>query len=73
MGAGVKYKIGDRLNLAAEWRVHFTLSDKLDGMTDPYGIKSSGIFKNTDCFSILQVALTYDFWAKCKTCHNDRD
>ena len=73
LGAGVKYKIGDRLNLAAEWRMHFTLSDKLDGVTDPYGIKSSGIFKNTDCFSILQMALTYDLWAKCKTCHNDRD
>ena len=73
LGAGIKYKIGDRLNLAAEWRMHFTLSDKLDGRTDPYGIKSSGIFKNTDCFSILQVILTYDLWAKCKTCHNDRD
>ncbi|MBO4720783.1 MAG: outer membrane beta-barrel protein [Prevotella sp.] len=73
LGAGIKYKIGDRLNLAAEWRMHFTLSDKLDGMTDPYGIKSSGIFKNTDCFSILQMILTYDLWAKCKTCHNDRD
>lgn len=73
LGAGVKYKIGDRLNLTAEWRMHFTLSDKLDGVEDPYGIKSSGLFKNTDCFSILQIALTYDFWAKCKTCHNDRD
>ena len=72
IGAGIKYKIGERLNLAAEWRMHFTLSDKLDGVTDPYGIKSSGIFKNTDCFSILQVALTYDLWAKCKTCNNDR-
>ena len=72
IGAGIKYKIGERLNLAVEWRIHFTLSDKLDGMTDPYGIKSSGIFKNTDCFSILQASLTYDLWAKCKTCNNDR-
>lgn len=72
IGAGIKYKIGDRLNLAAEWRIHFTLSDKLDGVSDPYGIKSNGIFKNTDCFSILLVALTYDLWAKCKTCNNDR-
>lgn len=72
LGVGIKYKIGDRLNLTAEWNGQFTISDKLDGMTDPYGIKSSGIFKNTDCLSILQVALTYDFWAKCKTCNNDR-
>lgn len=73
LGAGVKYKIGERLNLTAEWRMHFTMSDYLDDVSDPYGIKSSGMFKNTDCFSVIQVALSYDLWAKCKTCHNDRD
>jgi len=73
LGAGVKYKMGERLNLTAEWRMHLSLSDKLDGTADPYGIASSGIFKNTDCYSILQVAVTYDLWAKCKTCHSDRE
>ena len=73
MGVGVKYKIGERLNLNAEWVMHFTGSDKLDGVADPYGISSSGLFKNTDCYSALQVSLTYDIWAKCKTCNNDRD
>ena len=42
LGAGVKYKIGQRLNLTAEWAMRFTLSDKLDGSKDPLGIKSSG-------------------------------
>ena len=73
LGLGVKYKVRDRLNLTAEWRMHFTGSDKLDGVVDPYGIKSSGLFKNTDCYGALQVSLTYDIWAKCKTCNNDRD
>ena len=73
IGLGVKYKLKDRLNLAAEWMMHFTGSDKLDGAKDPYGIKSSGMFKNTDCFSLLKVTLTYDIWERCKTCHNDRD
>ena len=73
VGAGVKYKLKDRLNLAVEWLMHFTGSDKLDGVEDPYGIKSTGLFKNTDCYSTLRVTLTYDFWARCKTCHNDRD
>lgn len=72
VGFGVKAKLGERLNLTAEWSMHFTGSDELDGVKDPYGIKSSGLFKNTDCFSVLQVALTYDIWAKCKTCNNDR-
>ena len=73
LGGGVKYKIADRLNLGVEWTMHFCSSDKLDGVEDPYGIKSSGVFKNTDCYSHLRVSLTYDLWAKCKTCHNDRD
>ncbi len=73
LGLGVKYKLTARLNLSAEWMMHFTTSDKLDGVADPYGIKSSGMFKNTDSYSMLQVSLSYDIWAKCKTCNNDRD
>lgn len=70
VGLGVKYKIGERLNLGLEWAMHFSLSDDLDGIKDPYGVKSSGVFKNTDCYSALQVTLTYSFMAKCRTCHN---
>ena len=71
LGLGVKYKLRERLNLGVEWRMHFSLSDKLDGMADPYGIKSSGLFKNTDCYSALQLTLTYSFMSKCRTCSND--
>lgn len=70
IGIGVKYKIAPRLNLGLEWAMHFSLSDKLDGVKDPYGIDSSGLFKNTDCYSALQLTLTYSFMAKCRTCHN---
>jgi len=73
LGLGVKYKMAERLNLTVEWMMHFSGSDHLDGVADPLGIKSSGLFKNTDCYSALQVTLTYDIWAKCKTCNNDRD
>ena len=73
LGVGVKYKVGQRLNLTMEWLMHFSLSDELDGVKDPYGISSKGLFKNTDCYSTLQVSLTYDLWAKCKVCHNDKD
>ena len=71
LGLGLKYKIGERLNLGIEWAMHFSLSDKLDGVEDPYGVKSTGIFKNTDCYSALQITLTYSFMPKCRTCHND--
>jgi len=73
LGLGVKYKIGQRWNLTAQWGMHFTMSDNLDGVKDPYTIVSNGLFKNTDCYSRIQVSVTYDFWAKCKTCNNDRD
>lgn len=73
IGGGVKYKVASRVNMALEWTMHFTTSDKLDGISDPYGIKSSGMFKNTDCYSYLRLSVSYDLWAKCRTCHNDRN
>ncbi len=73
IGAGIKWKVAPRLSLTVEWAMRFTPSDKLDGREDVYGIKSSGLFKNTDCYSVLQVGLSYDMWAKCKICNNDRD
>ncbi|MCM1080008.1 MAG: porin family protein [Bacteroidales bacterium] len=69
LGIGVKYKVGQRINLGIEWGVHISTSDELDGQKDPYGIVSSGIFKNTDCYSSLRATLTYSFSAKCKTCN----
>nr|WP_315347121.1 DUF6089 family protein [Hoylesella enoeca] len=71
LGLGVKYKWGERLNIALEWAMHFSLSDELDGVKDPYGVKSSGIFKNTDGYSTLTVGLTYNFAPKCRTCNKD--
>ena len=61
IGLGIKYKLKERLNVGLEWSMHFSLSDELDGMADPYGIKSSGAFKNTDCYSGLMLTLTYSF------------
>lgn len=71
IGLGLKYKVNKRLNVGVEWAMHFSLSDELDGQDDPYGIKSSGAFKNTDCYSTLQLTLTYSFSARCRTCHNE--
>ena len=70
IGAGVKYKVAPRLNLSLEWAMHFSDSDKLDGVEDPYNITSSGLFKNRDCYSALQLTLTYSFLPKCRVCHN---
>ena len=71
IGLGVKYKLNERMNLGLDWGIHFSLSDELDGVKDPYQVKSSGMFKNTDCYSMLQLTLTYSFKAKCKTCNKE--
>ena len=72
IGLGVKYKIGDRMNLSLDWQMHFSLTDYIDGVKDPYRISSSGTFKNTDCYSTLMLALTYSFSPKCPTCQKER-
>lgn len=71
LGLGVKYKLAERLNLGVEWAIHFSLSDELDGVKDPYHVESSGAFKNTDCYSAFLVTLTYSFAPKCQTCNKD--
>lgn len=70
VGLGVKYKVGSRSNLSLSWLCHITTTDKLDGVKDSYRIASNSIFKNTDCYSTLQVAFTYSFGPKCSHCMN---
>ena len=60
-----------RLDSGKARAIHFSLSDELDGVKDPYLIKSSGAFKNADCYSALQVMLTYSISPKCRTCNKD--
>lgn len=70
LGLGVKYKIGERLNLGLDWAVRFSLSDKLDGLDAPLGIKQSG-FRGKDHYSVLGLTLTYDLNPRCPTCNKN--
>ncbi len=71
VGLGVKYRVGRRVNLGLDYTLHFTQSDKLDGRKDPYGISSSGLFKNTDAWTSLTFTVTYSFSERCNTCNKD--
>lgn len=70
MGVGIKYKFNPRWNLIAEFSMTKVFGDKVDSaeLTDLYGIKSS-FLKNTDWYSSLTVGITYEFGARCVTCH----
>lgn len=70
LGVGLKYKAAPRLNLGLEWRMHLSLSDKLDGLPDPLGIKSSG-FRNKDHYGITVFTISYDISPKCPACNKD--
>lgn len=76
VGVGVKFKAAPRVNIGAEWSMHFTLSDKLDvtrkeglQLNDPYRIKGKGL-KNKDSYLLLVLFVTYDLFPKCKECNN---
>ena len=69
-GLGLKYKAAPRLNLGLEWRMHFSLSDKLDGLQAPLGIKSSG-FRNKDHYGLMLFTITYNISAICPACNKD--
>lgn len=71
VGAGVKYKVKPRLNLAFEWTHRFTTIDKMDGavLSDPYDIQGSKL-KNNDTYSFFMFTLTYDISPKFRLCNN---
>lgn len=70
IGLGLKYKVAPRLNLGLDWMVHFSLSDKLDGLSKPLGIEQSG-FSGKDHYSSLTLTITYDLSPRCPTCNRD--
>ena len=67
IGFGVKYKVKDRLNVGIDWAMHFSLSDELDGVQDPYKIES-GLLKNKDSYCITSIYVSYDFCPKLRKC-----
>lgn len=70
IGFGLKYKLSRRWNLGLEWRMHFTMNDKLDGLEAPLGIESQ-MFRNKDHYSMTMLTLTYDIAPRCPTCNKD--
>lgn len=68
LGAGMRYQVTERLKLGVEFAMTKVFSDKVDGLDDPIGIKSS-FFKNTDWYSRLAVSVSYAWGERCATCH----
>ena len=70
MGAGVKFKVSERINLNAEFLMIKVLGDHIDGpdLSDLTQIKSS-FLKNNDWYSRISIGISYEFGRRCETCH----
>lgn len=69
LGAGFKFKIRPRLNAHVTVLMTKTFGDKLDGLTDPEGIKTNALMGN-DWLASIRIGLTFDFLQRCKECRN---
>ena len=68
LGAGVRFRVKDRLNLGFEFTMRKEFSDKFDGLSDLYSI-NHGMAKNTDWYSFAMFTITYEFSKRCTKCH----
>ena len=69
MGAGVKFKLKERLNLGFEFTMRKAFGDRLDGLSDLNGIPHS-FAKSTDWYSAAIFSITYEFSKRCTKCHS---
>lgn len=68
LGAGVKFRVKERLNLGFEFTMRKAFGDNLDGMSDLYRIEH-GFAKNTDWYSVAMFTVTFEFSKRCTKCH----
>ena len=69
LGIGVKYKLKDKVNLGFEFTMRKEFSDRIDGLSDLFGIKHS-FAKNTDWYSFATFTATFEFGKRCIKCNH---
>ena len=69
LGVGYKVKIKPRLNAHITALFTKTFGDKLDGLADPEGIKTSALMGN-DWLASIRIGFTFDFLERCVECRN---
>lgn len=67
LGVGLKWKVGPRINMALDWAMHLSLSDKLDNISAPSSIPTE-MFRGKDHYATTMITFTYDFSKKCPAC-----
>lgn len=67
VGVGIKWKIGPRINMALDWTMHLSTSDKLEKFDAPTTIPTS-MFRAKDHYGLTMLTFSYDFSKKCPAC-----
>lgn len=67
LGVGIKWKVGPRINMALDWTMHISTSDKLDRFAAPTSITTS-MFRAKDHYGLTMLTFSYDFSKKCPAC-----
>ncbi len=70
LGAGVKYKLSNRITIGAEWEIHQLSTDQIDGIENPYHIESPQLTINDDWLSFFGIFATIDIFTSSKKCYN---
>lgn len=69
IGFGIKYKVAPRVNIGLDWTVRLSMTDKIDGIEDPFRIQS-GFLKNKDSYCWTMLYVSYDFLPRLRKCNN---
>lgn len=67
IGVGVKWKLGPRINMALDWAMHISASDKLDNFSAPTSIPTE-MLRGKDHYGLTMLTFSYDFSKKCPAC-----
>lgn len=61
LGLGVKFNVYRQISCGFEWSARKMFTDKLDGLSDPWGTGETNFIYNKDWFFVAGVTISYRF------------
>lgn len=61
LGVGVKFNVYRQISCGIEWSTRKMFTDKLDGLSDPWGTGETNFIYNKDWFFVTGITISYRF------------
>lgn len=61
LGVGVKFNVYRQISCGIEWSARKMFTDKLDGLSDPWGTGETNFIYNKDWFFVTGITISYRF------------